>query len=341
MQNIGQADYDNTLSLQNKLIEALKNVKFEFKCLADKQHAVDIVVSDCKSGRDQLKTLYAKAEKNFGLNRRACLDKNMIPYTSLSQFETIVKKLADKYGWYNKCLLNDNQLLIRVCDEKLKGYTPVQILKEVNKVGLTLDMVSNFLTRCPPPKITPKSREDTCRFYCFYMTPQQIAISVALLERQVMEIIKNCSICKVTPDVQTQICSLHFCKGQNSSTIEKTVRKPLATVDYIIKNKCVQKCVVSNQQKKDICEKFKCKSFSKTKIARQEGLPLATIEEVTSQCDTLVPSCGPISDEDREKVLNLHCRFNMSAESMHLYKLVALSLSAIKRIIASQVSVQQ
>ena len=323
-----------TLSLQKDLIAALITIEFQFRCIADKQHALSIVINDCMSGRNTLNALHSEAESTYDLNTKSCIDKKIIPYTSQAELQNIVSDVAQQKGWYGNCLLNDKDLLYRVCSERAKGYTrPADIVAQVNKTDLRQDMVSNFLTRCPAPEITPKNTEDTCRYYCLYQTSQQIAKLVGLLERQVKTIIPSCGICTVTVKEKTQICYLHFCKGKNASKIEPMVELPLPTVTNVISG-CVQKCVLEDSEKEQICQQLKCKQYDNNTVASSFTLPLSTIEELKPQCDSIVIKCM-ISDRDKKFILVLHCMRQVPASSLQTD--VGLPLADVESVIKSQV----
>ena len=188
--NIGDANKDDTLKMQNKLITALKSIEFEYDCLGDKLHAITTVLADCKAGDDTLEKLYNEvAVVKNELNRDDCVDGDMVPYTSFNEFKNITETFAEHEGWYSNCLLNSNDLLYRVCSEYLKGYTdPNEIIAQTNNTDLTTDMVENFLIKCPDPEITPKSIQDTCQLYCWYLEVSKIAKTVTLKESQVNKI---------------------------------------------------------------------------------------------------------------------------------------------------------
>ena len=185
--SIGDADVDETETLQNALITALKSIEYEYSCYGDKLHAISTVLTDCEDGDDTLENLYNEvAVVKNELNRDSCVSDDMVPYTSFNEFKTITETFAEHEEWYSNCLLNSKDLLYRVCSEFLKGYTdPNDIIAQTNNTDLTTDMVENFLTRCPDPEITPKSIEDTCQLYCWYVEVSQIAKNVILKESQV------------------------------------------------------------------------------------------------------------------------------------------------------------
>ena len=324
-----------TRLLQRGLIVALIAIEFRFRCIANKQHAISIVINDCMSGRNTLNALHSEAELTYDLNTKSCVAKKIIPYTSQAELQNIVSDVAQQKGWYGNCLLNDKNLLYRVCSERAKGYIrPVDIVSQLNKPDLTQDMVSNFLTRCPAPEITPKNTKDTCRYYCLYQTSQQIAKLVGLLERQVKTIIPSCGICTVTVKEKTKICYLHFCKGTNAGKIEPLVELPLPTVNNVISG-CAQKCVLEDSEKEQICQQLKCKRYSSNTVASSFNLPLATIEELKPQCDSIVMKCK-ISDRDKKFILFLHCLRQVPATTLQNY--LGLSLEDIEGVIKSQVS---
>ncbi len=132
MDKIPTASYDQFLALQVELITALKAVDYEYGCLASKQKAVSTVLMDCRVGRLPFLELYAYAASKHNLNIPGCIAKGIIPYTTPEQFFTILNETATHQGWYNNCLLNNNDLLYRVCSEKIKG-------RSIERLGLNIN----------------------------------------------------------------------------------------------------------------------------------------------------------------------------------------------------------
>ena len=309
MDKIGRSSYDKFFELQKQLIVALRSVEYEYECLANKQNAITTVIIDCRTGRQPFPELYRYAAYKHKLNVQGCIAKGIFPYTTPGQFFKILNATAQHQGWYTNCLLNNNDLLYRVCTEKIKGYnTPAAIVKQLNRTGLTEDMVPNFLGRCPPPQITPKSIVDTCHLYCLYQPVSKIAKTVVLLERQVIKIQKTCPICSVKKTKLTKICKLHYCQGQNATTIEKEVELPLPTVESVIAKNC-SGCQIDNPAlKKTICENHKCRGRSATKLAKNYAISEAAVNGVLSECN--VPDClAVITDNEKSKILQMDCYF--------------------------------
>ena len=121
------AGYDSFMYLQTQLLIALKSVQYEYGCLADKQHAVTTVINDCRAGREPFPDLYEYALTKHKLNRDGCIAKGMIPYTSQEQFEEILNDAAEHFKFYPNCLLNNEDLLYRVCAEEVQGKRVVHI----------------------------------------------------------------------------------------------------------------------------------------------------------------------------------------------------------------------
>ena len=119
--NIGPSSYDKFFKLQKELITALKSVEYEYVCLANKQNAITTVIMDCIIGRLPFPELYRYATNKHKLNVPGCIAKGIFPYTSQVQFFKILNATAHHQGWYTNCLLNNNNLLYRVCTEKIKG----------------------------------------------------------------------------------------------------------------------------------------------------------------------------------------------------------------------------
>ena len=335
--NIGSVSSSSsgTLSLQKNLIQALDTIEFRFRCIANKQHAIAVVINDCKSGRDTLNVLHSEADLTYDLNTKSCVEKKIVANTTLQQLQDIISAVATEKGWYGHCLLNNKALLYRVCSERAKGYTrPADIVAVVNKSALTQDMVSNFVTRCPPPEITPKSKVDTCQYYCLYQTNKQIAKSVGLLEYQVKSIIPSCGICSVEESKKTQICYSHFCEGKSAANIEPVMRLPLSTVTDVINN-CVQKCVLKESEKHQVCQQLKCMQYNSNTVASSLNFPLASVEELKPQCDSIVQKCI-ISDQDKRYILSIHCFGQRPASEIQ--KSVGLPLQDVESVIKSQVS---
>ena len=322
-------------TLESDLTKALKSIDLQFKCNANKLHAIATVINDCKSGRDTLKVLHGEADSTYYLNSPECLDK-ITPYTSVEELQTIISSVAKEKGWYDNCPLNDEDLLYRVCSEKEKGYIkPADIVAQVNKTILTEAMIPSFLTRCLPAEITPKRKEDTCKLYCLYQPTEIIVKHTGLLESQVKEIIPSCGICTVTASDKTEICHSYFCKGFSAANVEQTMKLPLPTVNDVINN-CVQKCAMKESEKQEVCEQLKCKQSSSDTVASVLNLPVSSIDELKSQCDSIVQQCA-VSDQDRGYILALHCYVNFSATQIQ-QRLSNLQLEDIENVIKSEVS---
>lgn len=324
------------LSLQNDLLKALDKIELQFKCTANKLHAIATVTNDCKSGRDALKVLHGEADSTYDLNTAECIE--IIPYTSVEELQTIISAVATEKGWYDNCLLNNEDLLYRVCSEKAKGYVKAaDIVAQVNNTKLAEDMIPNFLTRCSAPKITPKSKEDTCKLYCLYQPTETIVKQTGLLESQVKAITPSCEICSVTASEKTEMCHSYFCKGVSAANIEQTMKLPLRTV-YDVINNCVQKCVLKVSEKQEVCKEWKCKQSNSDTLASSLNLPVFSIDEVKSQCDSIVQKCT-ISDGDRKFILALHCLRQYTAIQIQQYKFFSsLPLEDIESVIQSEVS---
>ena len=336
LKNIGStiSSPTGTIALQKNLITALDKLQSWFKCIADKQHAIAIVINDCKSGRSTLSVLHGEAESSYDLNTQSCINDKIVPSTSIQKMQSIISSVAAEKGWNANCLLNNKDLLYRVCAEEKKGYViPGDIVVQVNKSELTEDLVKQFLTMCPPPAITPKSRQDTCTYYCLYQPLQTIARFVGLLESQVKNIIPTCGICSVTELDKVTICHSYFCKGISAANIEVMVEKPLPTVNDVI-SKCVQKCVMKDSEKQEVCQRLKCKQDTSSTVASSLNLPIASIEELKPQCDTILQKCT-VTHQQKFITLYLYCKQNTSANEIQL--LVKLPLADVESIIKSQV----
>lgn len=62
--HINGAGVQATISLQNQLVSALDHVGYKYGCLADKLHAINIVLKDCKDGDDAFDTLYKEVAED-------------------------------------------------------------------------------------------------------------------------------------------------------------------------------------------------------------------------------------------------------------------------------------
>ena len=114
------ASYDGYMGLQKELIVALKSIKYHYTCLARKQNAISTLVDECRQGLKSFQHLYKNAVTKHHLNTADCVVKG-VPYTNAARVLEILKKLANHQGWYDNCLLNNKDLLYRVCSERIKG----------------------------------------------------------------------------------------------------------------------------------------------------------------------------------------------------------------------------
>ena len=184
------------------------------------------------------------------------------------------------------------------------------IVSNINRSGLTVEMVENFLTRCPPPRITPKSIEDTCNHYCLYQPVPIIAKAAILLESQVLSIIPNCSICEVDANDLKKICNYHLCDGKNISTISPEVKKPETTVKYLLTNNCTICNIDDPELRKRMCFNSKCRGFTSEKNGKDVGYSASVVEGflANTNCDAIISSCVDELDEDtKNKIIEFRC----------------------------------
>lgn len=187
------------------------------------------------------------------------------------------------------------------------------IVGNVNRSGLTVEMVENFLTRCPPPRITPKSIEDTCNHYCLYQPIASIAKTAILLESQVLQIIPNCSICEVDANDLKKICNYHLCDGKNVSVISPEVKKPETTVKFLLTNNCTICNIEDPALKKRICFNWKCRGFTNENNGEDVGFSALVVDGflTNTNCDTIISSCvDEISQETKDKIIEFRCLTN-------------------------------
>ncbi|XP_028392725.1 uncharacterized protein LOC114517257 [Dendronephthya gigantea] len=318
--NIAAAGVKKTLQLEKSLVYALKSVGYKYDCLGDKLHAINIVLKDCQTGRDKFERLfYEVAVKKNELNRRDCVNDQQVPYTSMKEFRKILTKFAEHEGWNENCLLNSPDLLYRVCNEFYQGYTDhntivSQLLNYTQE--LTTAMVADFLTRCPDPKITPKSIRTSCTLYCSFETIPEIAPHAILKESQVEMVIQaHCPICDVRAKDVRKICHQHYCKSTNITKIVNDVEIPLPTVQFVIANNCSSKCIIYDVDVKEkICEESECKGLTSSAIAEKVKYPKQAVDDVIPNCRTILPTCPPLSPKTKNLICFLHCVYNTNAK---------------------------
>ncbi len=169
-------------------------------------------------------------------------------------------------------------------------------------------MVTNFLSRCPPPEITADRKKNTCNLYCLYQSVSSIATTVGLLESQVIKVQKTCGFCPVDSTKLKKICNLYKCRGKKATTIEKEVRIRLGTVKHITANKC-PKCDIDDPAlQKTICFSSKCKGHRAARIAKAVGLIGSVVKDFIPKCDTIVHSCFKLVPADtRQRIYRFDC----------------------------------
>ncbi|XP_028392729.1 uncharacterized protein LOC114517260 [Dendronephthya gigantea] len=308
--NIEAAGVDETMTMQNDLIEALDSIGYKYDCLGDKIHAINTVITDCKAGDNTLENLYNEvAVVKNELNRDDCVDDDMVPYTSLEQFRTIVDAFAEHEGdWSSTCLLNSPSLSYQICNENLQGFDNNAIVENVNITDVTLEVVETILAQCPDPDITPTSISTTCTLYCLYSTVAEIAPQALLKEYQVESVIEDCPICSFEYKDVTEICKQHYCDSVNTTVIMDEVELPRPTVEYVIANNCSSKCIIYDEDvKEEICEDSECKGITSSTIADDVSYPETAVNDVISNCDTILPTCPPIDSTTIGQICLLYC----------------------------------
>ena len=185
--------------------------------------------------------------------------------------------------------------------------TPAEIVMEVKRTDVTKDMVPNIVGPYPPRRITPKSIEETCHLYCLYQPVPVIVRTVALLQHQVIKILKTCPICRVTEHRRTKICKL-YCQGKAGTAIEKEVKLPLPTVESVIAKNCSRCQIYDPAVKNMICTSYKCSGHSVTKLAKDNTISVADVNGILPECNTLVPDCiAVITESEKSKIFQLDC----------------------------------
>ena len=116
------------------------------------------------------------------------------------------------------------------------------------------------------------------------------------------------------------------------------VEFPLTTVKYVINNNCSSKCIITDEDvKNDICEQSKCNGLASDDIAEDVEYPVEAVNDVIDDCNTILPQCEEIDQETIDKILFLHCNFNVPA--VHIAGgAIQLSETKIEEIIAENVS---
>jgi len=127
-------------------------------------------------------------------------------------------------------------------------------------------------------------------------------------------VIKSCPICEVDDKDVTDICHDYYCKSTNVTDIVEDVRKPEATIEYVMANNCSSKCIITDAEVKvEICEQSKCRGITASIIADDVRYPLQAVNDVILDCDTIVPTCSDIDDESKKKIKTMACVYGLSA----------------------------
>ena len=167
----------------SELLAEESDSSFPTPCSVYKEVAQNFISQRCKSGTATFVKLHNKALSffNFDTRRQDCLKESL-----KVEFLSAVENAAKREGWHSNCLLNSPELLALVCHTYYQGYSDsTAIIGQLRNPDLTADMVLNFLTRCPEPLITPKSKADTCMLFCFQFPISKIAMALVLKEYQV------------------------------------------------------------------------------------------------------------------------------------------------------------
>ncbi|XP_048590581.1 uncharacterized protein LOC116615354 [Nematostella vectensis] len=156
MDNIKGASLNEVFPVLNRLLHGLSQVPFSISCLTSQSEMIPYVINGCKTGANTFSTLYKEAQGIADANGNdACEPKIGSKYIPEDLLRNNLKDIAQKMGFQQNCLLNNEDKKSLACMYSADGYSATVI---ADKMGIDKETADALITLCP--KTTELSKHD-------------------------------------------------------------------------------------------------------------------------------------------------------------------------------------
>ena len=228
--NIADADYLETDTLNGILISALLSINYSLDCLYGKLNIIATVFQDCLAGNGDMESIYADAKE---LEKKKVEDECIT--NGYFTYEDIVNVTAEAMILYNAstiCIRNNPLKLLLVCGD---WYDDVDNTTIASTHNITEDDVNYFIALCEPADITDNIAESICSKKADDETGDEV--SATYFKFNTTQILAAYDECNLTTSQQENVCNM---KNDGYSYVNLITKYSLYRADHVggIYNNC-------------------------------------------------------------------------------------------------------
>ena len=199
--NIADADYLETDTLNGILISALLSINYSLDCLYGKLNIIAAVFQDCLAGNGDMESIYADAKE---LEKKKVEDECIT--NGYFTYEDIVNVTAEAMILYNAstiCIRNNPLKQLLVCGD---WYDDVDNATIASTHNITEDDVNYFIALCEPADITDNIAESICSKKANDETGEEV--SATYFKFNTTQILEAYDECNLTTSQQENVCNM-------------------------------------------------------------------------------------------------------------------------------------
>ena len=228
--NIADADYLETDTLNGILISALLSINYSLDCLYGKLNIIASVFQDCLAGNGDMESIYADAKD---LEKKKVEDECIT--NGYFTYEDIVNVTAEAMMLYNVstvCIRNNLLKKLLVCGDWYDDVVNTTIASNHN---ITEDDVNYFIALCEPADITDNIAESLCSKKANDETGAEV--SATYFKYNTIQILAAYDECNLTTSQQENVCNM---KNDGYGYDDVVTRYSLYRADHVggIYNNC-------------------------------------------------------------------------------------------------------
>lgn len=281
LNQIKDADYDQTNTLQKRLDKALSSVSYTIDCFKKKITTLTYTHRECAKGKGTMERIFEFALDFYRPNDLGCTSETGHAYTSFEATKSYIEQRMVTENKQADCILNSEDMKTLVCSYYVRGYENADIEREC---GVTAAQVSYFVAICPPGEITPVLKTRLCLFKPFFNLQYAKDLYSRYNQQDLEDAFNSCSLPATMPDSVKQIICSKKKMGESKIAIRTAFNQwPTSTVDGAY-NSCTEP-KIPDDVRNNICDlrnKFDLSLFVIVNSYKQ--YPAAKVEETYKSC---------------------------------------------------------
>ena len=229
--NIADADYLETDTLNGLLISALLSINHSLDCLRGKLSVIAALIQDCLAGNGDMESIYADAK---ALEKKKVNDECIT--NGYFTYEDIVNVTAEAMILNNAstvCFRNNPLKQLLVCGD---WYDNVDNATMAITHNITMDDANYFITSCKPADITGTIAAQVCSKKEDEKTSDEV--SATYFKFNTVQILAAYDECNLTTTQQENVCNM---KNDGFSYDDVITKYSLYRADHVggVYNNCV------------------------------------------------------------------------------------------------------